>query len=128
MKTPPALSDTEWEVMNVVWERHPIAAIDIIDALPRRSTQTIKTLLNRLLHKKALRYEPEGKRYLYRPAVTRDRCLRYASKAFINHVFSGDPGSLVSHLIEHHRLDEDDLAALQDQIDQQKKQEKKPRR
>ncbi|MEM9415171.1 MAG: BlaI/MecI/CopY family transcriptional regulator [Planctomycetota bacterium] len=128
MPTPPALSDTEWDVMNVVWDRHPVTAADVIEALPNRSAQTVKTLLNRLLHKGALCYETEGKRYRYRPAVTRERCLRQASKSFITHVFSGDPGSLVSHLIEHHRLTEDDLAALRDQLDEAKKPGRKRRR
>ncbi|MFI4862456.1 MAG: BlaI/MecI/CopY family transcriptional regulator [Phycisphaerales bacterium JB063] len=128
MKTPPALSDAEWEVMNVVWDTHPATAAQVVDALPRRSSQTVKTLLNRLLHKGALRYEAEGKRYLYCPAMTRERCLRQASKSFINHVFSGDPGSLVSHLIEHHRLSEQDLAALRDQLDEAKKTSMKRRR
>lgn len=120
MNNAPTLSDTEWEVMNAIWDRHPATAAQVIAALPNRSTQTIKTLLNRLLQKGALRHEAKGKRYLYRPAVTRERCLRQASKSFITHVFAGDPSSLVSHLIEHHRLSEDDLAALQRQIDQHK--------
>jgi len=131
MPPTPTISDAEWEVMNVVWDQHPISAADITHALPRRSTQTVKTLLNRLLKKGALRYEAQGKKYLYRPAVPRERCLRQASKTFITHVFAGDPHSLVSHLLEHHRLSEDDLHALQDQLDQHKqhnKQNSKKRR
>ena len=49
----PRISETEWEIMKVVWDRHPIPAADIIERLTQADSSwhpvTAKTLLNRLV-------------------------------------------------------------------------------
>src|SRR5207253_5391223 len=69
MPNVPQISDAEWEVMKVVWERQPVTAAEVVERLGRErrwSPRTIRTMLNRLLAKRAIDYHPEGKRYLYR--------------------------------------------------------------
>ena len=71
----PQISDAEWEVMKVLWDRTQASAQDVIDALATQKTwspQTVKTLLKRLTEKGALAYESEGRRFIYRPAVSRE--------------------------------------------------------
>jgi len=62
--------------MKVVWSRHPISAKEIIEALPKDEghPKTFKTLLNRLVKKRALRFQKNGRAYLYTPRVPRCRC------------------------------------------------------
>ena len=47
----PRISETEWEIMRVVWAQSPVTAADIIDQLskddPTWHPVTAKTLLNR---------------------------------------------------------------------------------
>ena len=73
MKTIPRISDAEWEVMRVVWEREPCSASDIIAALNQRDTgwhpKTVKAFLNRLVKKKALGFKLDRRSYLYYPVV-----------------------------------------------------------
>ena len=67
MKPNPNISSAEWEVMTVVWSKPPAAASDIVEQLEARRgwrSRTIRTLLDRLVKKGALRFELEGKRYL----------------------------------------------------------------
>jgi BlaI family penicillinase repressor len=43
------ISESEWQVMSMVWERSPISAADIVEALSRRMgwhSRTIRTLLD----------------------------------------------------------------------------------
>ena len=71
----PSISDAEWEVMNVLWGDSPLMASEVVARLAGRkgwSPRTVKTLLGRLAAKHALEFEARGKRYLYRPAVTRE--------------------------------------------------------
>ena len=71
----PRISDTEWEIMHLVWEAGPLFAQAAVDALaPRRgwSPRTVKTLLGRLVKKGFLGFEVEGKRYRYHALVSRD--------------------------------------------------------
>src|SRR3954447_22973551 len=84
--TVPQISDAEWEVMKVVWDRQPVTAADVVDRLAREHRwrpRTAKTMLNRFLAKGAVDYTPEGKRYLYRARVSREACVRKESRSFL---------------------------------------------
>ena len=62
------ISEAESQVMEVLWQRHPQAADEVISALSARTDwaePTIKTLLNRLLRKGAIQADRDGRRYLY---------------------------------------------------------------
>ena len=69
------ISDAESRVMQVLWDNGPSTAEDVVQALAHVSDwqdATIKTLLNRLLNKGAIRAEKDGRRYLYSPMVKRE--------------------------------------------------------
>ncbi len=111
----PRVSEAEWEVMQVLWDRHPRTAAEVIEALgPERgwSDRTVKTLLSRLLKKGVLAHESEGRRYLYRPRITREECVRAESESFLNRVFGGEASPLLAHFVREGELSEDDLAEL----------------
>src|SRR6188474_1592373 len=96
----PSISEAEWQVMTVIWDSHPITATDVIDKLAKKndwSPRTVKTLLNRLVRKRALTFQVEGKRYLYRPAIDRAQCLRSESRSFLGRVFAGDAAAMLLH-------------------------------
>jgi BlaI family penicillinase repressor len=101
--------------MEVVWERQPIAASDIAGALTASRAwhpQTVKTLLTRLVSKKALTYKAEGKRYLYRAKVSREAAVRAESRTFLSRLFGGEVTPAVVHLLSHAQLSDDEIAKL----------------
>jgi len=101
--------------MNVVWSRSPVAASDIVEELSARKgwhSRTIRTLLDRLVRKRALTFVQEGKRYLYRPKVLMDVCVRQASQGFLQRVFGGEPGSMLINLVQHAELSPKEIAEL----------------
>ena len=104
----PSISDAEWQVMEVVWAQpEPVAANDIVARLESSTDwkdKTIKTMLNRLVKKGALGYEAEGKRYLYKPKVARDECVRVQTRSFLSRVFGGATGAALMHFVEEHDL------------------------
>jgi len=104
----PTISDGEWQVMEVVWARsEPVAANDIVARLEHSSAwnpKTIKTMLNRLVNKGALGYQLDGKRYLYKPRVARDECVRVQTRSFLSRVFGGATGAALLHFVEEHDL------------------------
>ena len=113
--TPPSISDAEWEVMNVLWSRWPLTANEVVAALAGKNEwnpRTVKTLLNRLVKKKALAFEVEGNRYLYRPMVERAFCVRHEGQSFLNRVFGGAAGPMLAHFVEDAKLTESEIAAL----------------
>ena len=61
------ISKAESAVMDVLWRRSPLTADEVVAALDKSQDwqeATIKTLLNRLLTKKAIRAEKDSRRYL----------------------------------------------------------------
>jgi BlaI family penicillinase repressor len=69
-------------------------------------------MLNRLVNKGALGYEPDGKRYLYKPRVARDECVRVQSRSFLSRVFGGATGAALVHFVEEHDLSEAEIERL----------------
>lgn len=109
------ISDAEWDVMEVVWRRGTAVAADVIEdlAAPKGwNHRTIRTLLARLVEKGALRYEVDGKRYVYRPHLSRERCVRREGRSFLDKIFDGDVKSLVVHFVEQSDLPPEQVAEL----------------
>ena len=76
MNQPIQISEAESQVMEVLWRGSPRTAEDVVAALSDQQQwqeATIKTLLNRLLKKGAVRAEKDGRRFLYSPLLTRDQ-------------------------------------------------------
>jgi BlaI family penicillinase repressor len=114
-KTPPSISNAEWEVMSVVWNRGPIAARDVFAALPEGhgwAYKTVKTLLSRLVAKGALEYEQIGNSYLYRAAYTRHEITRREVRGFVERVLRGSPLPMMARFIEQHDLSLEEIEHL----------------
>ena len=122
MKQPPKISETEWEIMRIVWAQHPITAAEIIERLtavdPTWHPKTARTLLARLVEKKALDYEERGRAYVYEPLVSEAECIAAASGSFVERVFGGSLKPMLAHFIEQRRLSPEELAELRALLDQ----------
>ncbi len=124
-KTPP-ISDAEWEVMNALWEQSPRTASEVVAVLGDRMSwnpSTVKTLLGRLVKKGVLRYRAEGNRYLYAPAIARERYVRTESKSFVDRVF-GSEAPMILHFLREADLSREEIEELRRILDE--KEEKKP--
>ncbi len=115
MIKPPNISDAEWQVMEVLWRRSPLTAAEVVDALANESNwnpRTIKTLLARLVKKKALAYEPVGNRYHYRPRVSREQCVHEETQSFLHRIFRGAAGPMLAHFTSEARLTPEEIDEL----------------
>jgi predicted transcriptional regulator len=114
------VSEAESVVMEVLWEaeaggRSPIPAEDVVAALAQRQDwqeATIKTLLNRLLKKGAIRASKDGRRYLYTPVLSRQAWLMDESEGLLQRLFDGRVAPLVAHFSRHRKLSRKDIAEL----------------
>jgi len=115
MSQSPKISEAEWIVMEVVWRKHPVTALEVVQQLTDRKQwqdQTIRTMLRRLIRKKALTYKAEGNVYYYSPAVTREQCVRGESQSFLERVFGGTPQPLLVQLMQESKLSPEEIAEL----------------
>jgi len=110
-----AISEAEATIMDVLWHSSPRTAEDILAEVgPAQQWQegTVKSLLNRLLKKKAVKAERDGRRYLYTPLLSREKYVSQESKGLLDRLFDGRVAPLVAHFSEQHKLSKKDIAEL----------------
>ena len=116
MNSLPRISDTEWEIMRIIWAHHPITANEIIEHLSEADSTwhpvTAKTLLNRLVKKGALGYDLDGRSYVYRPLVEERECVSSETNSFLDRVYAGSLQTMVSHFVEEKKLTPSQLSEL----------------
>jgi BlaI family penicillinase repressor len=109
------ISDAESVVMEALWRKSPLAAEEISAEVagPQGWTEaTVKTLINRLLKKKAIEAARDGRRYLYSPLVARAAYLAQQSHGLVDRLFDGRLAPLVSHFSQTRELTPEDIADL----------------
>lgn len=117
MKSVPKISEAEWQVMKVLWEDNPLRATDIINRIDNVSNwqpKTIKTLIRRLVEKKAVSFEKDGKYYLYYPIVKEEECIKLENNSFLNRVYGGSLNLMFSHFIKEKKLSEQEINELKE--------------
>ena len=98
-----------------LWEKHPATAREIALRLPRGvnwAYTTIKTMLTRLVEKKAIKEQKNGNTSIYDPLVTRNKARRNALKSLVNQAFGGAFGPLMHFLLEEQNLSEKQRSEL----------------
>ena len=101
--------------MEALWTRGPLTAEDIVQTVgPAQDwgEATVKTLINRLLKKKALKSERAGGRALYQALVTREEYVTGESQGLLDRLFGGQIAPLVAHYARHRALSADEVARL----------------
>lgn len=112
----PKISESEWEIMKIVWKESPLTAEQIVQQLPKDtewSDQTVRTFINRLMKKKALGYQKSGRSYQYYPLISEKECVRAESKSFLNRVFNGAAGLMMTNFLEETQLSDKEIERLQ---------------
>lgn len=117
MKILPKISDSEWEVMKIIWSKEEVTANEIIDNLKGKQewkNTTIKSLINRLLNKEAIGFRKNGKEYFYYPLISEEECIKEESQSFLKKVFNGSLNEMVLNLVKSEKLTQEDINELRD--------------
>lgn len=118
------ISQAELSIMEVLWADSPLAASEVAERLSDSkdwNIRTVKTLLARLVTKKALSTTQDGRRYLYVPLVERETYAASAAQRLSDRLFGGRAAPLVAHLAEGRGLTPDDIAELEALLQELKK-------
>jgi BlaI family transcriptional regulator, penicillinase repressor len=120
MKHLPKISDAEWEVMRILWQSGPKMTNEIVDELISRTAwkrETVRTLINRLVQKKALSFKKSGRQYLYSPKVKEAECVRAKTKTFLDRFHGGSVEPMLAALVEHEQLTPAQIKRLKQILD-----------
>ncbi|QDP38956.1 penicillinase repressor BlaI [Radiobacillus deserti] len=124
----PNISEAEWEVMTVLWDKSPRTANDVIISLEKRTDwkpKTVRSLLDRLVQKKVVGINKDQKVYTFYPLYSQSECQREEAKSFIQRFYGGTLKSMLVHFIEEESLSDDDIKELRSILDEKPKQNKK---
>ena len=107
------LSNSEWKLMNRLWQTSPMTITELTAALREDtgwSKNTVITMLSRLEGKEAIRHEEGRRAKLYFPAVDREDAIEAETETFLDKI--GGLGLLMSAMVDSQALTEDDIAEL----------------
>ncbi|QGQ45767.1 penicillinase repressor BlaI [Metabacillus sediminilitoris] len=114
-KNIPSISESEWEIMNVLWDKAPQTANDIIFSLQESTDwkpKTIRTLLDRLVQKDVVGVNKDLRVYTFYPLYTQEECQRAETESFINRIYGGTLKSMLVQFIQEDTLSDDDINEL----------------
>ncbi len=117
MKNLVRLSETEMEVMEVIWElATPVTVNQLLEIFKSRSwkTSTLSTILKRLIEKGFLTKSLSGKANYYDPALTLGEYRKYEAQSFLSRLFNGNVKNFIATLADDEQLSQDDIAELKD--------------
>ena len=101
--------------MKVVWAESPIRARDIIARLAggqNWSDKTVRTLLARLVKKRVVSFQREGRAYRYRPQVPKAECVQAEGQSFLDRVFEGALAPMFAHFLQGRAISDSERKEL----------------
>ncbi|MCI1693141.1 penicillinase repressor BlaI [Aneurinibacillus aneurinilyticus] len=120
----PSISEAEWEVMNVLWQKAPQTANEVISSLQERTNwkpKTVRTLLDRLVQKKVVGVNQNQKLYTFFPLYSQDECQRAEAQSFIKRIYGGALKSMLVQFIQEQSLSDEDIKELRSILDEKPK-------
>lgn len=119
MKNEINISESEWTVMEYLWNNPLVSITEIRKALSSTgwSDSTIKTLVRRLVSKQVIAVNDEEAHFLYYPLVSQQECRSKETKCFIDRVYQGSVSMLVTNLAADSNLTEKETEELMNLIE-----------
>ena len=108
MPDPQSLTDLQFAVMRVLWERGDSTVAEVVEGLAperRLALTTVATVLSRLEKRKVVAHRTVGRQYVYRAKVTEKDVRRSMVSQLTDLLFDGSPAALISHLLASRTID-----------------------
>ncbi|MEO0481574.1 MAG: BlaI/MecI/CopY family transcriptional regulator [Planctomycetota bacterium] len=110
--------DLQLAILTVLWEQGEATTARFHEALTERklALTTIATMLRKMDDRGLVRHRREGRALVYSAAVDESEVRRSMVDDVVDRLFSGDPSSLVHHLVSEGEIDLDELDALRQRV------------
>jgi len=119
-KTAVELTEAEWDIMKVVWEKEPCAAGTVQETLAQtrdRAYSTVKTTMDRMVEKGFLEIERIRNLQLFRSCVSEVDARRGEFRKMLKRAFDGALTPMMQFLIEHEGLSKEEASQLRKLVD-----------
>lgn len=115
------LSASEWNVLNCLWVDSPRTVMQLVAELERSvgwAKSTTITTLRRMEEKGLVRAEQSGRGKSYTPAVEREQAATAETRSFLDRVYQGSVGLMMSAMAKRQELSAGEVAQLRAILDQ----------
>lgn len=112
------LSETEMEVMKIIWEsQHPITSKELLDIFAQEKGkewkgQTIATFLARLVEKGVLISKKQGRGNIYLPRISQEEYKSLEAKSLLELLYEGSVKNFLATLYGGEKLTKDEIVEL----------------
>ncbi len=109
------ITAAESHIMDALWRRGPLTADELVDDPGKPQgwgAATVKTLINRLSKKAALKSERVDGRVRYVALVARVDYVQSESQGLLDRLFDGSLTPLVAHFAERRKLKPEEVKRL----------------
>lgn len=118
----PKLTDPEFEIMKIVWERGQVTINEVLDAvnsLHNRDLKrtTIQVQMKRLEEKGWLTHHEDGRNFLYEATRGREDVAREITGDIKKRIFDGSYANLVKALFHGSDVTKDELKRIRKILD-----------
>jgi BlaI family penicillinase repressor len=123
------LFETEWVILQKVWELEPCAAPTVQEALQNEkgwAYTTVKTMMDRMVKKGLLKTKKIRNLYLYNSAVTRTQARKSEIARMLKRAFGSTFTPMMQFLIENDQFSEEECCQLEQLIKQRKYRKTNP--
>ena len=113
------LTEAEWEIMNVVWDKEPCAAGTVQEALAKSKDwayATVKLTMDRMVKKGFLEINKIRNLQLFRSCITEVEARRGELRKMLTRAFGGTLTPMLKFLIEHEGLSKEEAAQLRELV------------
>ncbi|KRM94853.1 transcriptional regulator [Liquorilactobacillus aquaticus DSM 21051] len=110
------MSPAEWEIMRIIWTKKGSSSKEVISLMQLKrnwSESTIKTLLGRLVEKKMLQTNKEGRRFFYQPTITESDAMNKVVSELFDHLCNMKKGSVILNLLSSLTFSREDIKKMQ---------------
>ena len=123
---PLKLNASEWNVLNCLWENHPRTVMQLVADLEESvgwAKSTTITTLRRMEEKGLVRCEVIGKGKSYTPAVEREQAVIFETRSFLERVYRGSVGLMMSAMARRQELSPEEITELREILAQAERRE-----
>ena len=120
MKYNSGLSENEWYIMQVLWEKSPSTLREICDALRESkgwSKHAVTSFLKRMLEKGAIAVDESGKLKAYSAIWSREDTILEETHSILDRVYRGDLLLMVSNAVKEQKLSKEEIEELKNMLD-----------
>ncbi len=115
------ITDSELEIMQVLWSNGACGLTEIVEELDKikeRNKNTVKTLLYRLVDKGAVKSKKStGQGFLYSATITEKKYLAKANTSFLQRLYKGNVQKLLLNFVEDKTVSKEELQKLVDMLE-----------